>query len=192
MNRYHTLSNRIAAYFIDAVVFFPLFIFYFLIDGIELPTWGYYVLLASAPIFGIGYNVVLHWKFGQTIGKMVAQVKVLSLDEVPITFKQAFLRDIGYVVTESVEFAILAYRLAVGVGWDSEPFGSTAAFAGLPSLGWLILDALVLIKSKKNRALHDFIAGTVVIRLNMLSDVSVKNLDPPPPDAYENLLTNTE
>lgn len=192
MNRYHTLSNRIAAYFIDALVFVPLVVFHILIGGVELPSWARYIQLASAPILGIGYNVLLHWKFGQTIGKMVAKVKVLSHTEEPITFRQAFLRDIGYVVTESIEFVLLAYFLASGVKWDSEQFGSMAAYAALLSLGWLVIDSLVCIKSKKNRALHDFIAGTVVVRLNMQTEGSEKNLDPPAPDAYDGLRNHAD
>jgi len=111
------------------------------------------------------YSVVLHTLYGQTFGKMALDVKVVDyLSEIDITFKQAFLRDCVPVV-------MLILLLIVSIFAPVEQADvvpdwliySMMAF-GISYFMWHLLEIITMLFNEKNRALHDFIAGTVVIR----------------------------
>jgi uncharacterized RDD family membrane protein YckC len=53
---------------------------------------------------------------------------------------------------------------------------------------WLVVDIFVCVKHEKDRALHDLIAGTVVVRLDVPETPSDESkLEPPGPEHYEAL-----
>ncbi|WP_028865257.1 RDD family protein [Psychromonas aquimarina] len=110
------------------------------------------------------YSVGLHTLYGQTFGKMAVSVKVVDhLSETNITFKQAFLRDCVPVVT-LIFLLIMSIFVSFEQG-DEAPLWLiyTVLAFGLSNFMWHLLEIITMIFSKKNRALHDFIAGTVVI-----------------------------
>ena len=194
MNRYQTLGKRLLALIVDTVVLIPLIGMYVWLASAELSPSAHAAFIVGGSILNLSYNIVFHWKFGQTLGKMVAKVKVVDVvNEVPISFKQAFLRDIVYVVLEGLEFIFLGAVLFGGVQSLLEPLAVIDTYSMFAMYAWLAADILVCIKSEKNRALHDFIAGTVVVDLTIPSEIALeKNLDPPAPDAYESLRASTD
>jgi uncharacterized RDD family membrane protein YckC len=111
------------------------------------------------------YSVLLHTLYGQTFGKMALDVKVVDFkSENNITFKQAFLRDCVPVV-------MLVFLLTASVFMPIEPTGESPEWLvygmmifGLSYFLWHLLEIITMLFNDKNRALHDFIAGTVVIR----------------------------
>ena len=112
------------------------------------------------------YSVAMHASFGQTVGKMLANVKVVTVwDESDIRFRHALLRDI-------VPVAGLILSL-VGIVWDtlipSGPVTTSFAVAALwlivLVLFWPVAEIITMLLNKKRRAIHDYIAGTVVIRV---------------------------
>jgi uncharacterized RDD family membrane protein YckC len=56
------------------------------------------------------YFVVLHWLWGQTLGKMAMQVRVVTVEAGPLGFAQSTLRWIGYLAS-TIPFGI-GYALA--------------------------------------------------------------------------------
>ena len=61
------------------------------------------------------YSVVLHARYGQTLGKMATHVKVLDVSEQRIpTLRQAFIRDIGYIILNTLSLVYLIYLVASG------------------------------------------------------------------------------
>jgi uncharacterized RDD family membrane protein YckC len=68
---------------------------------------------------------------GQTPAKMLLRIRVLTIDQRPLTWWRAFLRTVGYFIS------------------------------GAPLLG---LGFLVMIFHPQKRALHDLLAGTMVIK----------------------------
>lgn len=40
-------------------------------------------------LLGAAYGIIFHWLWGQTLGKMALQIKVVSMDGAPLTFGQA-------------------------------------------------------------------------------------------------------
>lgn len=64
-------------------------------------------------VVGTFYPVIFHWWGGQTLGKMVVQVRVVMVDGGPLSFGRAFLREIGYWVsglTVGIGFLLAAFR----------------------------------------------------------------------------------
>src|SRR5688500_14205375 len=61
------------------------------------------------------YSVVLHTRYGQTLGKMATGAKVLDVSEQRLpSFRQAFLRDIGNVVMSCLAFVYLTQLVLNG------------------------------------------------------------------------------
>jgi uncharacterized RDD family membrane protein YckC len=167
MEKYQTFTPRLFALIIDALIFFPL---YFLDNWIKyevnsvpaiLALW----LLVSTAMHPV-YSILMHGLYGQTLGKMAMKVKVVDAFEKPITFHHALLRELPYL---SFTFSSIFFTM-------SQSFNSVEAPGFLPSAGdiilslmivWSIADIAVLFISDKRRSLHDFIAGTVVIRTNV-------------------------
>jgi uncharacterized RDD family membrane protein YckC len=75
------------------------------------------VLVASARgfeiVFALYYMTLLHWLWGQTLGKMAMGVRVVDLSGEPIGMGRAIVRTLGYLISEAtlgVGFLIAALR----------------------------------------------------------------------------------
>ena len=120
---YAGFGPRALAILVDLVVWVPLFIGFIALRGLSIPA----AILAQflIAVIGVGYPVYFLSRWGQTIGKMVARVKVACLDGSRIAPRHAWLRssvDIGLTATY---FVAVSYVLAT---W-TEPEWS--------SLNWL-------------------------------------------------------
>jgi uncharacterized RDD family membrane protein YckC len=97
---------------------------------------------------------------------MAMKIKVLDVSEERIPrFRQAFLRDIGYIVLNTLSLGYLIYLVL------ADQYVRGAEISSLPgqiltwaSLGWFLLEIVTMATNQKRRALHDYLAGTVVIR----------------------------
>jgi len=160
-SKYQTGWARFWAAFIDALVFLPLSL---IEDNLLLPT-GNKLGLIFWIIFNvsvtIAYSVLLHAKYGQTLGKMAMKVKIVDQSEtMPITLRQAFMRDlvgIGIMIIAILYMIVLFADVEViEKGYDS--------FLGFWGLIWTVAELATMLSNPKRRAIHDFIAGTVVVR----------------------------
>jgi uncharacterized RDD family membrane protein YckC len=163
--KYNTGLRRLGAAIIDGVVFIPfIFIQNWLFDITESLTvkiiWTIFLLFLS-----LFYSIFLHYKYGQTFGKWVAGVKVLNIDESKtITLKQSVIRDSFYLVTEV--FALLYFTfLFFGTNKSENLFNDYREFNTYPTLIWTLLELISMLTNNKRRAVHDFLAKSVVVRL---------------------------
>lgn len=131
-------------------------------------------IIAIEHIIWIAYTIYMHSKHGQTYGKMVCKVKVVNHDnEQPITLKQAVIRE-GIPLTFGT-LGTFYFIYAVGTGKVSQDHIKTGAYIKdssfmiltYLSLGWFIIEFITMLTNDKRRAIHDYIAGTVVIRTNL-------------------------
>ena len=158
--RYRTAGRRALAFVIDALVLGAM---HTLLEGmIRLSPHA----LLSVPLaiaysaFGVAYSVGMHVRFGQTLGKWIARVRVVpAKGGLRITWRQAVLRDIVPCLLLPIA---LWYSMAFAVGFAPEPALYQAAW----NLAWLwaILELLTMLLNDQRRAIHDWIAGTVVVR----------------------------
>lgn len=82
-------GTRFAAYFIDSVILF--FVNIFLAFFIYEEVFYLLTLLASAAYFTYFFGTT-----GQTPGKQVMKIKVITVDGSPLTYNTGFMRWIGY------------------------------------------------------------------------------------------------
>jgi uncharacterized RDD family membrane protein YckC len=119
--------------------------------------------------------VALHARYGQTIGKMATKVRVVNFrTEGKISWARAWLREgiplllsLGFVGYEV--YAILTGRITPSALENGQAYnenGSLWWLSVIPSL-WFLAEVLTMLTNRKRRALHDFIAGTVVVRTNI-------------------------
>jgi uncharacterized RDD family membrane protein YckC len=97
---------------------------------------------------------------------MVTNVTVLDASKKRFpTLRQAFLRDIGYIIMNCCSLLYLVYLVLAGQYYrDAEVAGVPGTILGLAGLGWFFLEVVTMLTNDKRRALHDYIAGTVVVR----------------------------
>ncbi len=167
--RYQTFWPRFIAAFIDGFVMWPIG---FLLSYATNSNIGVIVILGNllnnlAPYI---YSVLLHGNYGQTLGKMVMGVKVVDAkSEDGIDLKQAFLRD---SVPIALMIGIYCYAAILLTGFEHVDLATDFAalapvfFLGFLTILWTIVEILSMLFNEKSRAVHDFIAKTVVVRTN--------------------------
>jgi uncharacterized RDD family membrane protein YckC len=121
-----------------------------------------YIINSSAFLV---YSIWMHGRFGQTLGKMACKVVVLDVSEQPLRLRQAVLRDILGVVLTPICFARDIPRIIHGADVYSAANLTTVDLVMLYStFGWFAIEVVTMLTNRKRRALHDFIAGSVVVR----------------------------
>lgn len=163
--RYHTGFKRLGAALVDGIVFMPLLLIEkWMLDKTDnlsvFIAWS--IFNAFLPLF---YSIILHYKYGQTIGKWVAGVKVLDISESgKLTLKQSILRDSFYLGIEIIGVLYFAF-LVFQTGQAEYIHIDYRNFASLPILLWTILELISMLTNPKRRAVHDFLAKSVVVRV---------------------------
>lgn len=108
---------------------------------------------------------------------MAANIRVARLGGGVITFRHALLRNSVDITLWMVQAVSIAYLLvswpepewsAMSMADQRRRLAERGPFGGyfeLISYLWIGSELIVLLFNKKRRALHDFIAGTVVVRI---------------------------
>ena len=172
--KYKTFWPRVWANFVDMTILYPILyiiLFVFLIKGLDLTFLIF--LWISYHLFPFTYSIAGHYKFGFTFGKYASQVKVVdNKSEKPISLKQALIRD---------AVPIFITLLTLWIWWQGYPssgfdfqtytgikvHGGWQEFIGYLVLLWSIAEIITMLSNKKRRAIHDFLAGTVVVRVKV-------------------------
>jgi uncharacterized RDD family membrane protein YckC len=170
LRKYQTFWPRFWAGWIDGLALGPLW----LLDwGVQSATNAPIVLAVWFILFTVSfdvYTVVMHAKYGQTLGKMVLGIKVLDVSETKLSFRQSALRDIVPIVLSVTTICVGLPRVFAGL----DPYKGSAELNWLDefwlygSLIWFVAELATMLTNAKRRAVHDFIAGSVVVRVGNL------------------------
>jgi len=162
--KYSTFWRRFFANTIDGLVFIPILLIESRLFNFEFSSSNITFQMFNSIQFVI-YVIVMHGLCGQTIGKMICNVKVVDHDtERDISMTQSIKRSsVDVFLTLALLISITAltttnnndYKILLGVGIFSLSFASIA---------WALSEFISMLFNKKRRALHDFIGQTVVIR----------------------------
>jgi uncharacterized RDD family membrane protein YckC len=185
-DRYSTFGPRFWTGSVDSCVLWPLGFITFTLLSLNIPRGLAALVVVVESLAWLVYTVLLHARYGQTIGKMVTRVRVVDFrTEGKISFQQALLREgvpmvlsLGFLGYEI--FAVPTRRLAPGDLANGQALVANKALwlpTALPAL-WFVAEVLTMLTNEKRRALHDFIAGTVVVRTNT-DERSAKPSDSP-------------
>lgn len=163
--KYSTFTPRLCAGFLDGIIFWPVqWLSWFAHTHSSSVLLQVLIYIINSFSFVV-YSVWMHGKFGQTLGKMACKVVVLDVSERPLSMKQAVLRDILDVILVPVGLAVDIPRIISGV--DIYAPKSLTLFDDImfySTMGWFLVELITMLTNKKRRALHDFIAGSVVVR----------------------------
>jgi uncharacterized RDD family membrane protein YckC len=167
--KYSTFWNRFFAHWIDGFVFIPLSVLsIWLMNMFANDTYITYHIQSFNTIAVYLYTIVFHGAFGATIGKMVCGVKVIDKEEnKELSYKQAFIRDSIPLFLSMVVVVISHPKVNFDLLGNSSSSFFIVLFSIVGSLSvlWSITEIITMLSNKKRRALHDFIAGSVVVKI---------------------------
>lgn len=172
--RFANFGPRLGAAVLDFLICLPLFFgaMYFQVSS---PSFTNYLMVTLVATL---YKPVLEGLYGATPGKMILKLKVVNKDFSKISFAQAFIRFVPWIIAtligvyfaqmvfqapglEDVE-GFMEYNMFVAE-WQQENM-STGARILQGGVGFLpLLSALIILFNKKRQAAHDFLAETFVI-----------------------------
>jgi len=163
--KYSTFVPRFCAGFVDGLVLMPVsWIYSFTFSYSDSVPLRILACIINSSAFLV-YSIWMHGTRGQTLGKMANKVIVLDVSEQPLSMRQAVLRDIFGVVLLPFGLAIEIYRITRGIDTSSPAdvtrFDWIFAYS---SLVWFLIEVITMLTNNKRRALHDFIAGSVVVQ----------------------------
>mgnify|MGYP006172556075 FL=1 len=165
--KYRTFWPRFWAGLIDGLVFLPL-------AWVDSAVWAnidatplLVLWFVFYSLVGVAYTIVLHGLYGQTIGKRLTGVRVLNVSEARLSMRQALLRDTVLLVL--LGWALVIDLPTVFSGKNPYAEGATITTAHWISLyamlAWFALELITMLTNDKRRAVHDFIAKSVVVRV---------------------------
>ena len=173
--RYADFGSRFGANLIDGLIFLPL-----TFGAIWMRAQSTPLAVASLIVtllFAI-YQLYFIAAKGQTLGKMFAEIKVTKLDGSPVGWRESFLREsvnllFWFLITLStlialwrispIEYASVSTAQQSLLITRHQPIPIN--FIAVLSQLWFWSELVVLLTNKQRRALHDFMAGTVVLNV---------------------------
>jgi uncharacterized RDD family membrane protein YckC len=176
--KYQTFLRRFWAGVIDSLVFIPLWIINDFIwkSHDQLPVIIMAIWYIASSLSYYIYSILMHGKYGQTLGKMATDVKVYDVSENQITMSQAIRRDIIPLCLVIIAIMPEVPKILSGINitkTETMNYDASSFIIIFVNLWWYMTEVITMLFSKKRRALHDFIAGTVVIHKNPRSDAPV-------------------
>jgi uncharacterized RDD family membrane protein YckC len=168
--------QRLGSMLIDLLVMLPL---------VWIVFWGqdHYRLfdafeLIPLVLFGLWFHVYLVSKYGGTPGKLLLDLRIIKVSGKPAQLSTAFVRNLPnfafdtlwrfgmaialFHMTDAEYFALNHHKHFAEVAKMAPPW---CHWIEIASLVWALSELVVLLTNRKRRALHDFIAGTVVIQV---------------------------
>ena len=173
--RYSTFGPRFWTGWADSCVMWPIAAMSFAALSLSLPRSLVALVLIVERLAWLLYTVVIHALYGQTVGKITTKVRVVDYrTEGSISWRQAWLRE---GIPLAISLGILGWQVYQLLTGSIDPktltSGNTSGMGGsfwlleaLPVL-WFVAEVLSMLTNEKRRALHDLIAGTVVVRTNI-------------------------
>ena len=164
MVQYHTGWQRFIALWIDSFIISALTD---IISWFAIPQFGVVINLSAAIAYSVvpvAYSVYMHGRFGQTLGKFFMRVKVIGADGRRISYEQAILRDIVPCLLLPISMWFSLYTVITGT-LPNTSLHQAIQLSLLPLyILWILLEMVTMLFNEERRAIHDFIARTVVVR----------------------------
>lgn len=161
MDRYHPGWARFIALWIDGFIVSVLSNVFGLLMRLELGVIIDLPLAIAHACIGVAYSVYMHGRFGQTLGKFFVRVRVVGLDGQRISYEQAVMREIVPLLVLPVSIWLSIYVVL----YREYPVAATYLWAYWLCLIWSLLEMATMLFNEQRRAIHDFIAKTVVVRV---------------------------
>ncbi len=172
--RYAGFGPRLGAILLDNIILLLVAASKFWGDS-QYRLFSVYYLLPGT-LFVLFYSVYLVRCFGGTPGKLIVGIRIRKLDGEPVGYREAFLRyfpEFAFGLMISIALLFPLFHISDAEYHSLSFMERTRHMAELaPSWYkplrivvnvWIWGELVVLLTNRKRRALHDFIAGTVVV-----------------------------
>jgi len=173
---------RLGSLLLDTIFLMPIIFLTLYLNGLGKNI--YFITFIPNFLFGLWYSIYLPKKYGGTPGKLVVGMKIIRIDGEPIDWKESFLR-------YSINFAITLFSVAMMtvciLQADDSIFTSLSWLKQTQYLMtlsptffkvhtwisniWIYGELVVLLTNKRKRAIHDFIAGTVIVKAKYVEQI---------------------
>lgn len=163
--------RRFGALWIDVFILLPLILPTMWLNR-QSQTWRL-VLYVFWVIFSFLYEVYWVKGWGGTPGKLLVRIKIVKADGDPVGYKEVVWRYApGGILSAVSSTGLLIGALSLSAdefaaSTETQIAALAPAWHGVIEIIWNVWiwsEALIVLTNKKRRALHDFIAGTVVVR----------------------------
>jgi uncharacterized RDD family membrane protein YckC len=176
--KYAGFWERMGSYFLDVLALIPLTLFIFWGNEQSRLFQIYYFI--PGLLFSFWFHVYLVKRYGGTPGKLLLKIKISKLDGSNVNYKEAVLRYLvlfilGFIISMPIIMATLDMTDAEYYSYDWRQRAS--AFTQMNPVWysftitamniWIWSEFIIMLTNKKRRAIHDFMAGTVVIKNDM-------------------------
>jgi uncharacterized RDD family membrane protein YckC len=142
--------------------------------------------------FTLILNGIFHWvyyiyfpkEYGGTPGKLILKIKIIRIDGESIGWREAILRDLFMLIFTIINDIILLYLIlrtdnTIFKEYTWEEY-ARYIISQVPSFFstiskilniWTLSEFIILLLNKRKKALHDYIAGTLVIKEKYYEDI---------------------
>jgi uncharacterized RDD family membrane protein YckC len=165
------LLARLAALLVDGLLWMPFAIGAAYLATVS-PAWGR-VLFPAVMILYVVYQVYFHARFGATLGKMAFRLRVVRLDQAPVDLTTSLKRSFVDAVFRLGLAIVCVQLLRHASGADTADLMALvkalqadkryASLSNFESL-WTLSEGFTALVNRQRRALHDLIAGTMVVK----------------------------
>jgi uncharacterized RDD family membrane protein YckC len=179
---YAGFGVRLGALLLDFLIMLPIYYLILFLNGLSKEA-SYFTILPGL-FLQFWYYIYLVKKYGGTPGKLITGIRIIKMDGTDVEWREAILREI-IAVFLSILFAVITLvalsRADIhhyeSLNWrEKHKYLITLTpvlyiFYKWVSNIWMYSELVVLLFNRRRRALHDFIAGTVIVKLKYLSRI---------------------
>ena len=171
--KYAGFWRRLAAGLVDGLVFLPNVFILPRLEGVSVPA-AIFAFLFGQTCYYV-YTLLLTHRYGGTLGKLALGIRVRPVDGGELTWRHVLRRSaVDMVISVMMIFTMIigvtrvefsAFAAADSIARSQMINNVVPWWAALnfTYMGWLASEFVVIMLNRRRRALHDFIAGTVVI-----------------------------
>lgn len=181
-NIYAGFWTRLGSLFLDLLILTPYMLIMLYINGLDKNA--YYFTLLPATIFHFWFDIYLVKRYGGTPGKLIVGIKILKLDGTDVTWKEAILRQlVSFIMSLFLSF-MTVYALTIAdkeyyesLGWIVKQHYLLTLTPLLYKIQswtsniWVYSEFFVLLFNKRKRAIHDFVANTVIVKTKYIERI---------------------
>ncbi|OOG71166.1 RDD family protein [Flavobacterium sp. A45] len=174
--------TRFASLLLDAIITLPIIYLTLYLNGLGKNIY-FYTLIPNFG-FGLWYYIYLTKKYGGTPGKLITGMKIIKLNGESIEWREAFLRHSVLLALTLLSIIMMSSCLLSADEIIFNNLGWLKRSQYLMSLSplffliytwatniWIYSEFIVLLTNKRKRAIHDYIAGTVIVKAKYIEKI---------------------
>jgi len=181
-NIYAGFWERLGSLLVDALVYIPISLLTLYVNSFDKNI--YFLTFIPNLLFTLWYGIYLPKRYGGTPGKLVVGIKIICKNGDDINWREAILRHSFNIVLSLIHVVIMTISILKA---DNSIFKSMAWLhqnSYLVSMNpvlfhtyiwisniWFYGELIVLMTNKRKRAIHDYIAGTVIVKSKYINEI---------------------